>query len=50
MRFKIDENLPSELSEMLRAANHDAATVLADSVDKQLWIVEEARVRIRDGG
>lgn len=27
MKFKIDENLPVELAELLRAAGHDAATV-----------------------
>jgi Domain of unknown function (DUF5615) len=28
MRFKIDENLPIEVAELLRAAGHDALTVL----------------------
>lgn len=28
MRFKIDENLPIEAAELLRAAGHDAVTVL----------------------
>jgi predicted nuclease of predicted toxin-antitoxin system len=32
MRFKVDENLPIELAERLRRAEHDAATVL----DQQL--------------
>ena len=32
MRFKIDENLPVEVAELLRAAGHDALTVL----DQQL--------------
>jgi predicted nuclease of predicted toxin-antitoxin system len=27
MRFKVDENLPIEVAEVLRAAGHDAATV-----------------------
>jgi len=27
MRFKIDENLPAEIADMLRAAHHDAMTV-----------------------
>ncbi len=27
MRFKVDENLPIEVAEILRAAGHDAATV-----------------------
>lgn len=26
-RFKIDEDLPAEIAQMLRAAGHDAATV-----------------------
>ncbi len=28
MRFKVDENLPTEVAEMLRRAAHDASTVL----------------------
>lgn len=28
MRFKVDENLPAEVSESLRAAGHDALSVL----------------------
>jgi len=28
MRFKVDENLPIEVAEMLQQAGHDAATVL----------------------
>lgn len=28
MRFKVDENLPLEVAEMLQQAGHDAATVL----------------------
>ena len=28
MRFKVDENLPVELADLLREASHDAATVL----------------------
>ena len=31
MRFKVDENLPSEAAEALRAAGHDAPTVLDQS-------------------
>ena len=27
MKFKIDENLPSEFADILRLANHDATTV-----------------------
>jgi len=27
MRFKIDENLPAELAELLRSRSHDAVTV-----------------------
>jgi predicted nuclease of predicted toxin-antitoxin system len=27
MRFKVDENLPTEVAELLRQAEHDAATV-----------------------
>lgn len=28
MKFKIDENLPLEIAELLRSAHHDAATVM----------------------
>ncbi len=28
MRFKVDENLPVEVAELLRATGHDAVTVL----------------------
>jgi predicted nuclease of predicted toxin-antitoxin system len=44
MRFKIDENLPIELSDLLTAAGHDAITL-----DQRLWIVDEASIRIRGG-
>jgi predicted nuclease of predicted toxin-antitoxin system len=43
MRFKIDENLPVEVAELLRHAGHDALTMW----DQHLWIVDERRVRIR---
>jgi predicted nuclease of predicted toxin-antitoxin system len=32
MRFKIDENLPVEVAELLAAAGHDAATVYDEGV------------------
>ena len=32
MRFKVDENLPTEAAEALRAAGHDAPTVLGQGV------------------
>jgi predicted nuclease of predicted toxin-antitoxin system len=28
MRFKVDENLPIEVAELLQQANHDALTIL----------------------
>jgi hypothetical protein len=28
MRFKVDENLPAEVAQLLRAAGHDALTVV----------------------
>ena len=31
-RFKVDENLPEELTELLRASGHDAATVYAQGL------------------
>ena len=33
MKFKIDENLPAELAENLRAAGHDAHTVHEESLN-----------------
>lgn len=32
MKWKLDENLPSELADDLRAAGHDADTVLGESI------------------
>ena len=32
MRFKVDENLPIEVAELLRTASHDAATVTEEAV------------------
>jgi hypothetical protein len=32
MRFKIDENLPSDTAQILIAAGHDASTVLEQSL------------------
>lgn len=32
MRFKVDENLPVELAEILRSANYDAATVTDENL------------------
>ena len=32
MRFKIDENLPSELADQLTSAGHDAETVLSENL------------------
>jgi predicted nuclease of predicted toxin-antitoxin system len=32
MRFKVDENLPAEVAELLRAAGHDALTVLDEKL------------------
>ncbi len=42
-RFKIDENLPTEVADLLRQANYDAMTVgeqaLAGTLDRQLAYV-----------
>ncbi len=50
MRFKIDENLPVELAEVLRAAGHEAATVddqqLVGVSDRHLSEVCKAENRI----
>jgi predicted nuclease of predicted toxin-antitoxin system len=41
MKFKIDENLPSEFADVLRSANHDAVTVLEQklggSIDEDIF-------------
>ncbi len=51
MRFKVDENLPIEVAEMLRQAGHDAATVLEQhlggSDDAQLVALCQLEGRIR---
>ena len=43
MNFKVDENLPVEVADLLRGAGHDAATVLEQNLggaaDNQLAIV-----------
>lgn len=50
MRFKVDENLPVEVAEMLRQAGHDAATVLEQhlggSDDAQLAALCQLESRI----
>ena len=50
MRFKVDENLPIEVAEMLRQAGHDAATVLEQhlggSDDAQLAALCQLESRI----
>lgn len=51
MRFKVDENLPIEVAEVLRTAGHDAATVNEEAVggvcDPDLALVQrESRALI----
>jgi predicted nuclease of predicted toxin-antitoxin system len=50
MRFKVDENLPIEVAEMLRQVGHDAATVLEQhlggSHDAQLATLRQLEGRI----
>ena len=61
MKFKIDENLPVEVANLLTEQGHDALTVFQEHLDgapdsyillpnapleHHLWIVEEKRVRI----
>ena len=50
MRFKVDENLPIEVAEMLRQAGHDATTVLEQhlggSDDAQLAALCQLESRI----
>lgn len=60
MRFKIDENLPVEVADLLRRHSHNALTVTEQQLKwptrrahpeqplmGALWIVDERRVRIR---
>ncbi len=50
MRFKVDENLPVEVAELLRDHQYDAMTVVEQrlaGLAGALWIVDERRVRIR---
>lgn len=50
MRFKVDENLPIEVAEMLRQAGHDAATVLEQhlggTADAQLAVLCQHESRV----
>lgn len=50
MKLKLDENLPSELAEELRAAGHDADTVydegLAGTADPDLLLAAHGESRI----
>jgi predicted nuclease of predicted toxin-antitoxin system len=50
MRFKVDENLPIEVAEMLRQAGHDVATVLEQgyggSVDAQVATLCQRESRV----
>ena len=36
MRFKIDENLPAEVSELLQASKHDAMTIIDQHMVSEL--------------
>ena len=50
MKFKVDENLPVEVAELLRQAGHDAATVLeqhlSGSADSDVALVCQREERI----
>jgi predicted nuclease of predicted toxin-antitoxin system len=50
MKFKIDENLPVEVAEVLRQAGYEAATVydqgLAGEVDRTLALVCQSEQRV----
>lgn len=50
MKFKIDENLPMEFAEVLRAAGHDGSTVLEQNLsgirDEDLFAVCQAEDRV----
>jgi len=50
MKFKVDENLPVEVAELLRQANHDAITVqeqhLGGSADSDVALVCQQERRI----
>ena len=62
MKFKLDENLPELVRESLSELGHDAHTVAEEGlvhagvrlsaverVRGQLWVIDDKRVRIRDG-
>ncbi len=42
MDFKIDENLPIEVADLLRQVGHDAVTIAETFVEKMETIVEAA--------
>ena len=55
MKFKIDENLPIEVAEMLQQDKHTVLAIFkrllkalsSEPLEKHLWIVDENRIRIR---
>jgi len=59
VKFKIDENLPVEVGDILVRASHEALTVFDEAligdmdgarepITQALWIVDEQRIRIRE--
>ncbi len=62
--FKVDENLPIEVTEYLQQAKYDARTVWEEGIsgvldaviadicctEKRILLTEEDRIRIRAGG
>ena len=42
LKFKVDDNLPTEAAALLNEAGHDALT------NGKLWIVDETTIRIRN--
>ena len=47
MRFKVDENLPSEAVHLLSVMPKLIAALASHPLEGRVWIVEESRIRIR---
>lgn len=46
MKFKIDENLPVELADLLQEAGYDAMTVKIFNFDEMLKLLKEKQVKL----
>jgi hypothetical protein len=50
MRFKVDENLPADVAQLLRAAGHDALTVVDQPLSRMRRGSDRTTREARRGG